>query len=159
MTGDTNTLEALNSALEIEQTAAELYAAQAACFRAWGLPKLAEKWAAEILEELTHRQKLYDRIAVLDGTPTDKHYPADRPGDKALAIEIEGILETGLALEEEGRKRYRDGIPAARKAGDETSALLMAEILEQTEDHIVMLEGLISTFQAVGTANWLASWL
>lgn len=155
-------LDAINAVLKVEWTASEAYADQAACFAALGLTRLASKWWEEVEEERTHVRRLLERLAFLEGEATDEHagWPesdADPHTDPAQAVVQ--YLAADLDLETQGLEGYRAGIDLARRHGDETTALIFAQNLKETEEHILMLEGFQRSIKAAGLDNWLSAWL
>ena len=70
MKGDQGVIDYLNKGLRSELTAVSQYWLHYRLQHDWGLGKLAKKSRAESIEEMTHADKLIDRIIFLEGHPT-----------------------------------------------------------------------------------------
>ncbi|MCK0506526.1 ferritin-like domain-containing protein [Aromatoleum anaerobium] len=69
MKGDNQVIDHLNALLAGEMTAVDQYFTHSRMYDNWGLPKLHERIAHEMSEELEHASGLIARILFLEGTP------------------------------------------------------------------------------------------
>ncbi|MGA3212522.1 MAG: bacterioferritin, partial [Terriglobales bacterium] len=69
MKGDAKIIALLNQALKAELTAINQYFLHAEMCANWGYYRLAGHTRKESIEEMTHAEKLMERILYLDGTP------------------------------------------------------------------------------------------
>lgn len=146
-------IDALNASLAAHLTVIEFYADLAACHDRLGLPKLAEHWRGEVADEGEHRDRLLKRLEFLDAEEVWTHdAPPEVDEDPLKAI------ERALAVEEAAASLERDGIVAARKAGDEGTADVFRKNLKASESSIYELKSWLDAAQLVTPANWLANW-
>lgn len=153
MKGDTQVLDHLNALLAGELTAADQYFIHSRMYENWGLPKLRERVAHEMSEELDHASRLIARILFLEGTP-------DLSKRAALSIgkDAPQMLENDLALELKVVKHLRQVIAWCEQAGDyQTREILEAMLADTEEDHAYWLEQQLGLIQKVGLQNYLQS--
>jgi bacterioferritin len=80
MQGDARVIEMLNEQLTSELTAINQYFLHAKMQENWGYTKLAAHTRAESIEEMTHAERLTDRILFLEGLPNYQRLLALRVG-------------------------------------------------------------------------------
>ena len=73
MKGDPKVIALLNDVLKAELTAINQYFLHAEMMENWGYQGLAKITRKESIEEMTHAEKLMERILLLDGTPNMRH--------------------------------------------------------------------------------------
>jgi bacterioferritin len=89
------------------------------------------------IEEMKHAESIAERLNYLGGIPTTKPDPIFVGKTlKEMITRDKKDEETAIAL-------YKKIIGVARKAGDETTALLFQEILSDEEDHHDTFETLL----------------
>lgn len=153
MKGDTQVLDHLNALLAGELTAADQYFIHSRMYENWGLPKLRERVAHEMSEELDHASRLIARILFLEGTPDLSQRAALSIGNDAPQM-----LENDLALELKVVKHLRQVIAWCEQAGDyQTREILEAMLADTEEDHAYWLEQQLGLIQKVGLQNYLQS--
>ena len=154
MKGDTNVIALLNQVLKAELTAINQYFLHAEMCENWGYERMAKHTRAESIEEMTHAEKLMERILLLDGTPNMSDYFKINIGQTVGAQ-----LKNDLQLEYDAVKRLNDGIQTCVKAGDNGSRELLEKILKDEEHHIDWLEGQLHAISEMGMENYLAQQL
>ena len=115
---------------------------------------MAKHTRAESIEEMTHAEKLMERILFLDGSPNMSDYFKINIGQSVL-----DQLKNDLQLEYDAVKRLNDGIETCVKAGDNGSRELVEMILKDEETHIDWLEGQLHAIKEMGIENYLAQQL
>ena len=150
MKGDEKVIAALNSALDGELTAINLYFVQAKICNKWGYLKLGGKQYRESIEEMRHAEAAIQRILYLDGTPIA------RTEQLRLGANVREMFETDLELELRGVKTYNQGIETCLKVGDAGSREVLEHILVETENHVEWLEAQLHVIDEVGLDNYLA---
>lgn len=154
MKGDPEVLALLNEQLTSELTAINQYFLHSKMQANWGFTRLAALTRAESFEEMTHAEKLTDRILLLDGMPNYQRLFSLRVGQT-----VPEQFETDLQIELEVLERLRPGITMCRERGDATSALLLESILAEEEQHIDHLQTQLSLIEQLGESLYLAQYL
>jgi len=154
MKGDPKVIEFLNQVLKAELTAINQYFLHAEMCENWGYRRLANLTKKESIEEMTHAEKLMERILYLDGTPNMTDYFKINIG---ATVEVQ--FKNDLQLEYDAVKRLNDGIKLCVAAGDNGSRDLAQKILDDEEHHIDWLEAQLHAIGEMGVANYLAQQL
>ena len=154
MKGDPKVIQFLNQVLKAELTAINQYFLHAEMCENWGYQRLAKLTKKESIEEMTHAEKLMERILYLDGTPNMTDYFKINIG-----ATVEAQLKNDLQLEYDAVKRLNEGIKLCVAAGDNGSRDLAQKILDDEEHHIDWLEGQLHAISEMGIANYLAQQL
>ena len=151
MQGDARVIELLNEQLTSELTAINQYFLHAKMQENWGYTKLAAHTRAESIEEMTHAERLTDRILFLEGLPNYQRLLALRVGQT-----VREQFESDMAVEVEVIDRLRPAIAYCDETGDHTSKRLFEEILADEEHHIDYLETQLSLMDHLGEQLYLA---
>jgi bacterioferritin len=151
MQGDARVIELLNEQLTSELTAINQYFLHAKMQQNWGYTKLAAHTRAESIEEMTHAERLTDRILFLEGLPNYQKLLALRIGQT-----VREQFESDMAIEVEVIQRLRPAITYCEEIGDHTSKRLFEEILADEEHHIDYLETQLSLMDGIGEQLYLA---
>jgi len=154
MKGDPKVIELLNQLLKAELTAINQYFLHAEMCENWGYERLAKLIKKESIEEMTHAEKLMERILYLDGTPNMTDYFKINIG---ATVEVQ--LKNDLHLEYDAVKRLNEGMKLCVAVGDNGSRDLAQKILDDEEHHIDWLEGQLHAIGEMGIANYLAQQL
>src|SRR5579864_6984349 len=154
MKGDANVIALLNQVLKAELTAINQYFLHAEMCENWGYERMAKHTRAESIEEMTHAEKLMERILLLDGSPNMSDYFKINIG-KTVGAQ----LKNDLQLEYDAVRRLNDGIVTCVKASDNGSRELLEKILKDEEEHIDYLEAQIGAIRDMGIENYLAQQL
>lgn len=142
---------ALQKCFSLHLTAIEQYETLSAHFSRWGYPKLAEKYAADVTEEREHLAKLAARLEYFDVAPSYAHTPPEWPRH-----DFEGILESNLGLEWGASDAERNAVQVCRASGDEISAVMVAEILADSESAVKEIEATQRVIEQIGLDNYLS---
>jgi len=151
MQGDARVIQMLYEQLTSELTAINQYFLHAKMQENWGYTKLAAHTRAESIEEMTHAERLTDRILFLEGLPNYQKLLALRIGQT-----VREQFEADMAIEVEVVERLRPAIGYCEEVGDHTSKRLFEEILADEEHHIDYLETQISLLDGIGEQLYLA---
>jgi bacterioferritin len=154
MKGDAKVIAVLNQVLKAELTAINQYFLHAEMCENWGYERMAKHTRAESIEEMTHAEKLMERILLLDGAPNMTDYFKINIG-QTMAEQ----LKNDLQLEYDAVKRLNAGIETCVKAGDNGSRELLEKILKDEEHHVDWLEGQLHAISEMGIENYLAQQL
>ena len=150
MRGDPKVIEHLNIALKNELTAVNQYWLHYRLLDHWGVQRLAEYERHESIDEMKHADKLAERILFLDGLPNFQLLGRLRVGES-----IEEVLKADLALEEEALPPLREAIAYCESVRDFVSRDLFAQILENEEEHVDVLEKQFDMIKQMGLQNYI----
>jgi len=151
MQGDARVLELLNEQLTSELTAINQYFLHAKMQQNWGYTKLAAHTRAESIEEMTHAERLTDRILFLEGLPNYQRLLPLRIGQT-----VREQFESDMAVEVEVLDRLRPAIGYCEEVGDHTTKRMFEEILADEEHHIDYLETQLALMDHLGEQLYLA---
>lgn len=154
MKGDPKVIAVLSEVLKAELTAINQYFLHAEMCENWGYQRMAKHTRKESIEEMTHAEKLMERILLLDGTPNMSDYFKINIG-----VNLKDQLKNDLDLEYAAVKRLNDGIKTCVAVGDNGSRDLLEKILTDEELHIDWLEGQLFAIGERGYENYLAQQL
>lgn len=150
MKGDTKVIEYLNEALKNELTAVNQYWLHYRMLDNWGISRLAEFERHESIDEMKHADKLSARIFFLEGLPNFQLL-----GRLKIGETVEEILKADLALEHEAIPLLRDAIAHCESVRDYASRDLLAEILDNEEEHVDVLETQFEMIERMGLQNYI----
>jgi bacterioferritin len=151
MQGDPDVLALLNEQLTSELTAINQYFLHSKMQASWGFTELAGQTRAESFEEMTHAERLTDRILLLDGLPNYQRIFSVHIGQT-----VREQFESDRALEMEVVQRLRPGIQMCRERQDTSSACLLEMILADEERHIDYLDTQLTLMDQLGEAIYLS---
>ncbi len=151
MKGDAKVIALLNEVLKAELTAINQYFLHAEMCANWGYYRLAGLIRKESIEEMTHAEKLMERILYLDGTPNMSELFKINVGQN-----VQQQFRNDVKLEYDAVKRLNDGIILCRDVKDEGSRDLLKSILLDEEHHIDWLEAQLHAIEEMGIQNYLA---
>jgi bacterioferritin len=149
--GQPDVLALLNEQLTSELTAINQYFLHSKMQASWGFSQLAAHTRSEAFEEMTHAERLTDRILLLDGLPNYQRLFSLRIGQT-----VREQFQADLAVEMEVVQRLRPGIQMCRERQDTTSASLLEMIMADEERHIDYLESQLALMDQLGDAIYLS---
>ncbi len=150
MKGDDQVIQHLNETLKNELTAVNQYWLHYRMLDNWGVAKLAEFERHESIDEMKHADRLAERILFLEGLPNFQMLGRLRVGEN-----VEEILKADLELEREAVEQLKVAIAHCESVRDYVSRDLFAEILENEEDHVDMLEKQFDMIEQMGLQNYI----
>lgn len=151
MQGDPEVLRLLNEQLTSELTAINQYFLHSKMQDSWGFTELAKHTRAESFEEMTHAEKITDRILLLNGLPNYQ-----RIGSLRIGQTLREQFEADLAIEYEVVARLKPAIVLCREKQDSTTANLFEEIMADEEHHVDYLETQLELMNTLGTELYAA---
>lgn len=154
MKGDPKVISFLNEVLKAELTAINQYFLHSEMCENWGYERMAKLVKKESIEEMTHAEKLIERILHLDGTPNMSDYFKINIGST-----VEAQIKNDLQLEYDAVKRLNNGVKLCTAANDAGSRELAEKILSDEEHHIDWLEAQLHAISEMGIQNYLAQQL
>ncbi|MDR5798265.1 MULTISPECIES: bacterioferritin [unclassified Caballeronia] len=152
MQGDSKVIDYLNAELKNELTAVHQYLLHARLYQHWGFEELGAHEYDESMDELTHADKLIERILMLDGLPNLQDLHALAIGKQTLEA-----LQNDLKLEQAAQAQCKEGIVYCESVRDFVSRGILVELLDATEDHIDWLEIQIGLIDKIGIENYQQS--
>ena len=152
MKGDKKIIAMLNKQLVNELTAINQYFLHARMYKNWGLERLGKHEYEESIEEMQHADKLIERVLLLEGLPNLQSLNKLMIGENAPEC-----IAGDLKLELGSRSDLVAGVTLCEELKDYVSRELLAEILEDTEEHIDYLETQLGLIEQVGVQNYLQS--
>lgn len=150
MKGDDQVIQHLNETLKNELTAVNQYWLHYRMLDNWGVAKLAEFERHESIDEMKHADRLAERILFLEGLPNFQMLGRLRVGEN-----VEEILKADLELEREAVEQLRGAIAHCESVRDYVSRDLFADILENEEEHVDMLEKQFDMIEQMGLQNYV----
>jgi bacterioferritin len=150
MKGDDQVIQNLNEALKNELTAVNQYWLHYRMLGNWGVGRLAEFERHESIDEMKHADRLAERILFLEGLPNFQMLGRLRVGEN-----VEEILRADLDLEREAVDQLKGAIAHAESVRDYVSRDLFAEILDNEEEHVDMLEQQFDMIEQMGLQNYI----
>jgi bacterioferritin len=150
MQGDAAVIDFLNKALLNELTAVNQYWLHYRMLDNWGIRKLAAFERHESIDEMKHADKLAERILFLEGLPNFQSIGRLRIGEN-----VEEILKADLATEHEAIPLLKEAIAHCEAVRDYVSRDLFAEILDNEEEHVDILETQFEMIARMGLQNYV----
>ncbi len=151
MKGSPKVIDLLNDVLTNELTAVNQYFLHARMCENWGYDRLWHKVRAESIDEMKHADKVIERILYLDGFPN-----VQRLGKINVGQTVDEQMRVDLDLEKAAIPVLNRGIELCRSEGDNGTADLLEDVLEDEEEHANWLEAQLTLIQQVGLQNYLA---
>lgn len=131
MVDRSNSLDNLQTALEMELTAVHQYLLHSHVLDDWGLDRMANRMQTEMQEELGHASSFIDRILMLGGEPHVK--PAKPP---KRADTLKDLFASDRKEEEGAIDFYSSAVKDALDNGDVGTRTLFEWIILDEEEHL-----------------------
>jgi len=154
MKGKPEVLEILGEMLKEELGAINQYILHAEMCNNWGYKRLYALVKKESIGEMKHAEELIERILFLEGSPNVGELPKLNIGK-----DVKQQLQNDLALEKSAVADYNRAIATCRKLGDNATADILEEILEDEEGHVDFIEEQLGLIEQLGLQNYLAQQL
>jgi bacterioferritin len=151
MKGSKKVIDLLNDVLTNELTAINQYFLHARMCENWGYERLWHKVRAESIDEMKHADEIIERILYLEGVPN-----VQRLGTIKVGQTVDEQLKLDLALEATAIPVLNRGIELCRAEGDNGTADLLEDLLEDEEEHANWLEAQLTLIKQAGLENYLA---
>lgn len=150
MQGDDRVVELLNEVLTIELTAVNQYFLSSKMCEDWGILRLAGRFRDLAFDEMRDVEELIERILFLEGLPN-----MQRLGSVAVGEDPIEQLRLGHEAEQTARDTLARGVELAVEAGDHGTREMLAEMLEEEEEHLDWYEVTLDAIDRVGEQAWL----
>ncbi len=151
MKGHPKVIDLLNEVLTGELTSVNQYFLHARMCENWGYDRLWKRVRTESIEEMKHADALIEHILFLEGLPN-----LSRLGKITIGQTVPDQLRLDLEAEKNAIALLNRGIALCREVGDNGSADLLEDMLEDEEEHANWLEGQLALVDQVGAQNYLA---
>ena len=151
MKGSQKVIDLLNDVLTNELTAINQYFLHARMCENWGYERLWHKVRDESIDEMKHADEIIERILYLEGLPN-----LQKLGTIKVGQTVDEQLKVDLALEATAIPVLNRGIELCRAEGDNGTADLLEDVLEDEEEHANWLEAQLTLIQQAGLENYLA---
>lgn len=153
MSNDT-TLKNLNTALQMELTAAHQYQLHAHLLDDWGLDKLARQMRGEFDEENGHADRFLERIFALGGEPEMAFAATPK-----VSGSLRDMFQSDLDDEKDAIKFYTRAAKAAYESDDLASKALFEGIAIEEEGHKEWLELQLSLLDRLGEQRYASKYV
>jgi bacterioferritin len=152
MQGERQLIAHLNAQLKNELTAINQYFLHSRMLRHGGYERLGKKEYDESIGEMKHADRLVERILVLGGLPNLQDL-----GKFNIGEDVPEMLRADLGLETESQAAVKAAIADCESLRDYVSRELLADILDDTEEHIDWIETQLELIDSIGLQNYLQS--
>ena len=151
MQGEARIVEQLNDRLAEELTAVNQYFVHYEMCDNWHYGRLAGPIRQRAIVEMTHAEKLIERILFLDGRPIVSNLKQINIGDT-----VPKMHASDLAAELDAVNAYNETIRLAGELRDDGTRKVIESILADEEEHVDWLEAQLSQIEQAGLENYLA---
>jgi bacterioferritin len=127
---DQRVLGYLGRALSLELSAVQLYSTQARLAATWGLASAAKRLADEAVEEMTHAERIIDRMLALGVAPG-----ASQLRPVKLGRTLRELLEHDYVFEAELVRLYGNAAGYCASIGDQDGRDFFEKLLSEEKAH------------------------
>ncbi|MBE7216568.1 bacterioferritin [Shewanella benthica] len=152
MKGQPQVLAQLNNILTFELTAINQYFLHARMYKNWGFEELNHKSYKKSIQDMKHADKLIERVLFLEGLPNLQQLQKLRIGEHC-----EEMLSCDKTMIEEQILALRSAIEICESLRDYVTRDLLADLLEDEEEHLDWIESQQELISLTGTQNYLQS--
>lgn len=152
MKGDPKINLTLNLCLRDQLTAINQLFLHARMAKNWGLNAINEKDYKCSIKAMKMADDLIERILFLEGLPNLQDL-----GKLLIGEDIPELLQCDLKMQQDILDNLKKAVADCELAGDYISRELLAEIVEETEEHIDWIETQQWQIDNVGNENYLQS--
>jgi bacterioferritin (cytochrome b1) len=149
-TSDT-VIELIKKSLNIHWQQTTVLSAQAVHLERWGYKKLAAVIKADAIQEQTHAMINVERLEFFDAD----YQPLIVSPPTWTRHDMVSMIKYNLNSVREASAAERATIFAARSVGDEITANMFIELLQGSEDGIILYEGFLKLIEQMGIDNFL----
>ncbi len=151
MKGDERVIELLNARLAEELGAINQYMVHAEMCENWNYGVLSEVIKKRAITEMTHAERLIERILFLEGRPIVSNL-----GKIVIGSDVPKMHAHDLDAELDAVAKYNHSAKVAAEAGDHASKMLFESILKDEEDHVDWIEAQLDQIEQLGLSQYLA---
>ena len=152
MQGDKKVLAYLNAQIKLELTAVNQYFLHYRMLKHWGFERLAKFEYDESIGEMTHADRLIERVLTLDGLPNLQDLGKLLVGENAIEC-----MGCDLKAERAAQVHLKEAVGYCESVQDYVSREICEDILQDTEEHVDHLETQLELVAKVGEQNYLQS--
>ncbi|AQS39397.1 bacterioferritin [Shewanella psychrophila] len=152
MKGQPQVLGQLNNILTFELTAINQYFLHARMYKNWGFEELNHKSYKKSIQDMKHADKLIERVLFLEGLPNLQQLQKLRIGEHC-----EEMLTCDKTMVEKQILELRAAIEVCESLRDYVSRDLLADLLEDEEEHLDWIESQQELISLTGMQNFLQS--
>lgn len=127
---DQRILGYLGRALSLELSAVQMYSTQARLVATWGLDEPARRLRDEAHEEMQHVERIIARMLALGVAPN-----ASQLRPVQLGNDLQSLLQSDLAFENELVKLYSDAARHGSRIGSHDDRVFFQALLEEEQAH------------------------
>ena len=144
-------IELIKKSLNIHWQQTTSLSAQAVHLERWGYKKLAAIIKADAIQEQTHAMINVERLEFFDAD----YQPLIVAPLTWTRHDMVAMIRYNLDSVREASAAERSTILAARSVGDEITANMFIELLQGSEDGIILYEGFLKLIEQMGIDNFL----
>ena len=144
-------IELIKKSLNIHWQQTTALTAQAEHLDRWGYKKLAATIKEDAIQEQTHAAINIKRLEFFDAD----YQPLTVSPPTWKRHDMVAMIQYNLDSVREASATERATIVAARAVGDEITANMFIELLEGSEDGIILYEGFLKLIEEMGIENFL----
>lgn len=152
MKGNQQIIDQLNLRLIEELTAINQYNNNRSLFDVWGYKQLVSYIDERIVDEVTHYNRIVERIRFLNGIPA-----VGNLNEVKTAQDVKNMHIIDRDSELDAISKYNETIRLCVSLGDNGTRLLLEEILKDEEDHVNDLDSHLIQINQITLQNYLSA--